>query len=246
MKTRRADFHLQSAEVKIRDWVKREPYSIEEKDNPDRTEHFFILRPHAITEDVALGVGDFVNCLRSALDQLAWNLVHLFPDTIPATDRAARKIAFPICDTDESYRQKRALFHSSIHGVLDSLQPDDRANAIYTHALWKLDKLWNIDKHRTIPVNCGDWRITIAHGLMRVSHDAINDCFVIGIPCLARVCFKPTYVKPKVVPQILFGEYMGEFSVSIAELRQIYEFVTADAIPRFARFFALVPPLGSY
>ena len=237
MKARWADFHLQSSEKRLRDWINSNPYSISEKDDSDLTKHMFIIFPRAAPEEIALSVGDFVNCLRASLDQLAWNLVNLFPSTVP-TAKTENKIAFPICRTDDAYREKRALFHASIHPVLDSLQPSDRTNAIKTEPLWQLDKLWNLDKHRTIPVNCGNTTIKFPAGITGfIEMDAFNQCFFVIVPCLSRIQLRPSYVKPQVIPDILFGEYMGEFAVDIKRLREIHTFVTRDVIPRFTSFF---------
>jgi hypothetical protein len=238
MKARWADFHLQSAEKRLRDWINSNPYTMIEKDNADRTKHFFIVTRRASPEEIALTVADFVNCLRASLDQLAWNLVNSFPSTIPSDERAANKVAFPICRNDQAYREKRALFHPSIHAALDSLQPNDRANAIHTHHLWQLDKLWNLDKHRTIPVNCGNWTIKFPTGITGyMEDDALNDCFIVMVPCLSRIQLRPSYVKPQIIPDILFGEYMGSFDVDIRRLREIHTFVANEVIPRFTGFF---------
>lgn len=237
MKARRADVHLQSAEKRLRDWINSNPYSIKEEDNLDLTKHGFTITPHAAPEEIPLTVGDFVNCLRASLDQLAWNLVNLFPETIP-TAKTENKIVFPICRTEEAYREKRALFHASIHPILDSLQPSDRPNATKTEALWQLDKLWNLDKHRTIPVNCGNTTIAFPTGITGfIDMDEFKQCFYVIVPCLARVQLRPSYVKPKIIPDILFGEYMGDLAIDIKRLREIYAFVVEKVIPRFTGFF---------
>ncbi|MGH9514246.1 MAG: hypothetical protein ACRD3P_01025 [Terriglobales bacterium] len=243
MKARRADFHLQSAEAQLRNWINGKPYTITEKDDFDRTQHVFIITPHPSPEEIALAVGDFVNCLRSCLDQLAWNLVNLFPETVPFNEKAAMQVVFPITRSDETYGQKQAMFHPSIHKTLDSLQPSDRANAIYTHHLWQLDKLWNIDKHRTIPVNCGNWTVNLMPpgtiGL--IEYDTFKQCIYAVVPSLARFYSRPPYVKPQVIPAILFGEYMGKFDVSITRLREIHTFVVREVIPKFTGFFPSIP-----
>ncbi len=242
MKARRADFHLQSAEKQIRDWIKDNPYTIIEKDNRDRTKHCFVISPKPAPEEIALTVGDFVNCLRASLDQLAWNLVNLFPETTPTSDKIANKVVFPICGTDDAYRQKRALFHHTIHKVFDSLQPDDRANAIHTHHLWQLDKLWNLDKHRTIPVNCGNLSISFPQGVKGwVEWDSFKHRLYAAVPCQSRFSLRPSYVKPEIIQEIVFGEYMSSFGVDIKRLREIHTFVANDVIPKFTGFFTYRP-----
>jgi hypothetical protein len=238
MKARRADFHLLSAEKQLRDWINSNPYTMIENDDFGRTQHVFIITPRASNEEIALTIGDFVNCLRASLDQLAWNLVHLFPSTVPPDEKAANRVNFPICRTDENYREKRALFHSSIHPILDSLQPKNRANAIQTEPLWQLDKLWNLDKHRTIPVNCGNWTIKFPKGITGfIDRDEFKQTFVVMVPCLSRIQLRPSYVKPQIIPDILFGEYMGSFAVDIKRLREIHTFVADEVIPQFTVFF---------
>jgi hypothetical protein len=242
MKARRADFHLQAAEKELRNWVKNNPYALVEKDNSNRTLHFFIISPKPMREEIALTIGDFVNCLRASLDQLAWNLVNLFPSTVPATESIAAQVVFPICRTEDAYRQKRALFHSSVHAILDSLQPKDRANALRTEPLWQLDKLWNLDKHRTIPVNSGNWSFNFPKGTRGfVEWDSLYQSFVVAVPCQSRFYLRPSYVKPQIIPDVLFGEFMGTFAVDIKQLRAMHTFVANDVIPKFTSFFASSP-----
>jgi hypothetical protein len=116
-------------------------------------------------------------------------LVNLFPSTTPTDEKVAARVSFPICRNDQAYRDKRALFHPSLHGALDSLQPNGRTNAIHTHELWQLDKLWNLDKHRTIPVNCGNWTIKFAGDMKGfIAMDSFDQSFIAAVPaCLGSI-----------------------------------------------------------
>jgi hypothetical protein len=235
-KTSWAKHHLETLEAKVKGWIDSHPYSIAEKDNPERTLHCFVIKPRTADVDIPLIAGDFVNCLRSALDQLAWNLVHLYPETIPTTNGAKRQVVFPICETDAAYVSKRRLFHPDIGKALDLFQPQDRANAFRSHALWQLDRLWNIDKHKAIAVNC--CKVDVAfYGGMKGQIDYFDDSIIAVLPSLSRISLRPTYLKPRITPQILFGDYMGDFEITTTGLRDIYEFVTKMVIPRFAGFF---------
>jgi hypothetical protein len=239
MKTRRAKTHLDALEKEIMRWIKSHPYSITEEDDSEAVWHYFIIKTRPITEDVPLIAGDFINCLRSALDQLAWNLVNLFPETVPKDEKTARRIDFPICDSDASYLSKRGLFPPAIALILDSLQPNDRANAFRFHPLWQLNKLWNIDKHRTIPINCGSFGISARGGMNGYGLvDYLHDRIVMRVPSLARVSLRPMYIQPRITPQVTFGEFMSEgFELPVTRLGEIYKYVIGDVITKFTGFF---------
>jgi hypothetical protein len=64
----------------------------------------------------------------------------------------------------------------------------------------------------------------------------LDDCLIVRLP-LRVVWTNPVEIKPQVSVDILFGEYMSTFEVSISRLREIYDFVTTEVIPRFAGFF---------
>ena len=237
LKTIWAKRHLDNLEARIRDWINSNPYSIREEDNSERTLHAFIIETRTAPNDIPLIAGDYVNCLRSALDQLAWNLVHLFPETVPKSRSAARRVVFPICETESVYQEKRALFNPAIGNVLDGFQPNDRTNAFRNHPLWQIDRLWNIDKHKMVAVNGNTFSVTMLGGSDgRIEY--LNDRIVVVVPCVARISSHPTYTKPRVTPQILFGEHMDEdWGLAVSDLRNAYDYITNEVIPAFAGFF---------
>lgn len=239
-KTNWANGHLNALEGAVKKWIKGHPYSVTEEDDPEKIWHAFIIKTNTASRDIPLIVGDYINCLRSALDQLAWNLVHLCPETIPKNERIAKQIVFPVCETDSAYASKRGLFHPDIGKVFDTFQPEDRTNAYRSHPLWQLDKLWNIDKHRMIAVNCCKFDVTMRGGINgRIEN--FEDRMMVLVPCVARLCYRPVYVEPRITPQVLFGEYMGDFEITLSDLRKIYEFVGGKVIPAFAGFFPKLP-----
>jgi hypothetical protein len=235
-KTRRAKLHLEALEQRVVEFVNARPYTITEHDDPQGQVHAFIIKPIGVPESIPLIAGDFVSCLRSSLDHLAWNLVHLDPATVPKNDKHARKIVFPICETAEAYASKLALFPPAMAPVFDSLQPKDRANAYLTHHLWRLDKLWNIDKHRTIPMNGGYIRVSTRDRTKAVI-DRFENGVVVCVPSLSRVQIRPVYPRPIIEQEIVLGEHMGGFMVGTSQLRTMYDFVTQNVIPKFAGFF---------
>jgi hypothetical protein len=185
-------------------------------------------------------VGDFVCCVRSALDQLAWNLAHLDQGRV-FTRREERQINFLIFEkNDSTYAERRKLFPAAVADVLDAVQPYVRGNAYRDDPLWQLNELWSIDKHRTIPANGNDVKVSffpLKIDFTRQSR-AFDDGIVVRVP-LCDVWMSPVNIKPTVEIEILFGDYLSaSFEISIPRLREIYEIVANEVIPRFACFFA--------
>jgi hypothetical protein len=181
--------------------------------------------------------GDFVCCLRAALDQLAWHLAHLDKSRIWKSGEENR-IHFPIFSDPKTYRDRRGLFPAAVADVFDTLQPHLRENAYRDDPLWQLNELWNLDKHRTIPANSNRIKITfpVLIDWKRQARD-FNEGIIVRVP-IVHVCTSPVEIKPSVTVEILFGDFMGDFEVTVGRLREIHEFVATDVIPRFTGFFA--------
>ncbi|HEX2645867.1 MAG TPA: hypothetical protein VHO95_01435 [Candidatus Dormibacteraeota bacterium] len=97
-------------------------------------------------------IGDCVQNLRAALDHAAYQLV---PE--PTRSSEADNVTFPIFDNATKYeaKKKQSAWIGAIHpqavSIIDSLQPG-ATPAPHDHILWKLYRLSNIDKHRTVHV----------------------------------------------------------------------------------------------
>src|SRR5208337_2018550 len=86
-------------------------------------------------------------------------LAHLTP-TRTFTDAEERRIQFPIFKLDDDGCRKRlSLFPSTVATELDTFQPHRRGNSYGDHPLWQLNELWNMDKHRAIPVNANSFNL---------------------------------------------------------------------------------------
>ncbi|HXN39049.1 MAG TPA: hypothetical protein VN892_13500 [Solirubrobacteraceae bacterium] len=106
-------------------------------------------------------IGDIVHGLRSALDQVAWNLSVAYqatrgitppPDPIPPGDRW-RDIAFPICRRSQGWNSlwgsKMWAADPALRAAFERFQPYfSGKNPADREPLAVLDELWNIDKHR--------------------------------------------------------------------------------------------------
>jgi hypothetical protein len=237
MKIRWAQKHFDALQKEIERWLNLPAYTAVNKTDLDGGYEIWriALRPQPM--DIPMLLGDFVCCLRSGLEQLAWGLAHLDTKRI-LSDTDNKNISFLIAkDDDSTYRNRTRLFPPVVASVLDTLQPYHRGNAFRDDPLWKLNELWNLDKHRTIPINSSSLHIRFPmDGWERfvsqfTNHVEVKFPLIVAWP-------SPVELKPEVTVEIHFGEYMGSFEVSVAELKEINDFVRNDVIPRFAGFFA--------
>ena len=124
----------------------------------------WIDAPELDLQRLALTVGDCLQCFRSALDHLAFELASAF--TIPMTDDTEKSSEFPILsDVDrhgnfgkgpDKWRDSRASkvggMDSAAQALIEGLQPYHRGEAYDTDPLWRLHELNRIDKHRVLHV----------------------------------------------------------------------------------------------
>lgn len=103
-------------------------------------------------------IGECVLCLRSALDQLAYQLAK--SHTQPLPQKIARASAFPIFRTGPSFQGKKGRGAASkIAGMsptakrtVEAVQPYHLRRQPMLWSLWQLEELANLDKHREIPL----------------------------------------------------------------------------------------------
>lgn len=107
-------------------------------------------------------IGDILNNLRGALDNLVWALtVAEYDPPAPLArlgkdERPWRTVALPVLREEKDWNGKLA---SHLWGVgpcararLKQLQPFSSGADPERHWLWMLNELWNADKHRTVTV----------------------------------------------------------------------------------------------
>ncbi len=99
-------------------------------------------------------LGDIASNLRSALDQLAWQLaLRELGDECLASDPAlARRVSFPIQHTEVAWEANRAsiraLYGDEPTAVVESLQPFTNEGLRLANPLAVLQAMTNTDKHR--------------------------------------------------------------------------------------------------
>jgi hypothetical protein len=114
--------------------------------------------------DLGALIGDLVHGVRSALDQLVFQLATA--ESGPLSERMAKDSAFPIFKTGPRYRGEAGRGHGKGRGAaykikglsrpaqasIERLQPYHSRKYPLLWALWQLEELSNIDKHRVIPL----------------------------------------------------------------------------------------------
>jgi hypothetical protein len=110
-------------------------------------------------DELSLLIGEFVHSLRSGLDHLVHQLARHTTPNLPAS--WAKSSAFPIFKNGPEFRgEKQGRGASSkMRGLsplakrsLEHLQPYHRRGTPMLWALWQLEELSNLDKHRDMPL----------------------------------------------------------------------------------------------
>lgn len=146
--------HLQSFNAERVRWLRREPYRLVEEFDAQRGENQLwikdIQRPPA---QLGLIIGDIAHNLRSALDNLVYELVVACHGD-PPPDRFVRYSEFPIFGPQamSSAVRKRRIggIAPRAQAIIEGLQPYHRGNDYASDPLWVLYELSNIDKHRRL------------------------------------------------------------------------------------------------
>lgn len=233
-KVDRAKVHLDALSEAIESWRKNHADSLTPHDDLERGEYVVEIRPPDPDVKIALIAGDFVCCLRSALDHLAWQLA------ATVTPDPPKRICFPIYG--ENTIDNQYAFVKSTHGIpeeaivtIRSLQPYQGGDTYKRKYLWILHALWNIDKHRHIPLHSfvSEWRLA-PESAMPLRIDKLDD----HAKLIFRISDKPNVkFQPMPPPQVIFGDKKEDITVTIENLRTIYEAVRNEIIPAFSRFF---------
>jgi hypothetical protein len=106
-------------------------------------------------------LGEIIHDLRSALDQLAWQLAiqHTQPSEL-ASRKAMNAIQFPISSSEDSFRTHRAMryFGKDAAAQIDVLQPYHNVGSPLINPLAVVQELSNTDKHQVLRPSLGQIR----------------------------------------------------------------------------------------
>jgi hypothetical protein len=213
----------------------KEPHTVVTK--YDAENRRYIKRFQLTAFDPVLGneLGEFLYCLRSGLDQMAWQLA------LPNARRDSQAdIYFPIfgditkTSDAKRYRDRLALFPGDVAKELDAIQPHKGPDAPETHPLSQLNKLCNFEKHKLIPIHSRGINPFVP-GVpgVRLENFDQEDAIEVSVPEDYKddLDLKPTLPDP-----IEIGEWNSDWRLPLQRLNDIHSFVSCTVIPRFVPF----------
>jgi hypothetical protein len=213
-KMERARTHFEELSRRLDEYYRSDPGQILETELSTEARRHFVYRERIpVSPQIPLIIGDCLQCLRSTLDYLIWELV------IAAGNEPKDSNSFPIALKEKAYKNeigKRFRLDGVCEEVLpiiDSLQPFKQAIP-HSAPLAVLDNLTNINKHRRV-------LLTTLSG-----SDAIPDLNFPHMEIIARI------VKPggEIIKDIPFWGYLA-FNEGFA--KGIDVTVTVDSLARY-------------
>jgi len=153
-KLRRADEHAKALTGELASFVNLYSHAVEVDHNADFTEYYASIHFDGGDPDYVgwgLLLGDYVHCLRSALDHLIYAFAVAESNAEPPPD--ANKVMMPLKTTEQGFRDagyRIAGLNDVVRARIETLQPypDRPDNAL----LGVLDDMDIRDKHRILPV----------------------------------------------------------------------------------------------
>lgn len=182
----------------------------------------------------ALRAGDFIHNLRAALDHLAWQLA-LLSGGWPSIE-----VSFPICEKNNA-DARRFIKRCTVGipdpavAVIESFQPYHAGNGFRSTHLWRLNKLWNIDKHRHLTPHGiePEWQFK-TNGISAIEGRQIGDGVEYSVPLADK---EKIEFNPNCKVEFTISDDTEAIDIRIADLFGMYEFVSGTILPAFAGFF---------
>ena len=195
-------------------------------------------QPHV---SVYLMCGDYLQCLRTALDQAVWSLIY------HRTGIDSKSSEFPVfreplnADTIRKFNTKTKGLSTPAIDYIKSIQPYNRpAGApIGIDPLWRIHELNRIDKHRRIAVHTQvsfasqeSYGPIIPLAGIADATDVSEERTDYGYDVVCRGAYKN--LKPKISTFVIFGELAGGIFMDIEDLSQLHDFVTDEVLVSLA------------
>jgi hypothetical protein len=235
MKLKRAKQHLDELIVEVERFAGERPTPVLEYADPMRGLYVERFEARPTPNSVNFLPGEFVYCVRSSLDHLAWNL------SLLTTNTPASNTQFPI--QAEFTKRSQQRFASQTQDIplaavkiIKSLQPYQRRTAFQSNPLWQLDKLCNADKHRFIIFSYLGGSVTNLDDSVPARFREIDNGFEVAV----RLADKDKLKLQHSPLTAIFGDPIGTsnpIEIGIDGLRRIYEYVRHRVIPQFEGFF---------
>jgi hypothetical protein len=246
-KAERAKLHLDAFNGHVSAYMKN-PHTVVTKYDAENRRYIKRFEMEAFQSVMGMELGEFLYCLRSGLDQMAWQLAS------PGARQASPKdIYFPIPedlsnrDKRRSYARALRRFPNGVRREINAIQSHKGADPPETHPLWQLNKLCNLDKHKFFPFHSRGINPFVPNVPgARIEHFDKEDAFEVSVPEKYKdnIDLQPTLPEP-----IEIGEWNSDWRLPVSRLSDIHSFITCRVIPRFVPFnLADVPvePLRVY
>jgi hypothetical protein len=236
LKLGRAKIHLDALDFQLGKFQKVDSYRITTKEYPERGLYGIAVEVlEEVPFPVAFCAGEFICCLRSCLDYLAWQLALL------NTETPSRELCFPICgqntvDTQVRIAKQTFGISDAAIAVMKSVQPYHSGDAYKLNRLWQLNALCNLDKHRRISLHStiSDEIIAVPKGI-KVEIQEFDKGAMMTVPLSAKDEVK---LNPRANIEILFGDKKEGVVVNRQVLGEMYQLVRDELFPKFVGFFS--------
>ncbi len=148
-----ASHHLNSLDAKVRDWRDGETHDYAvEFDRESGKQRVKVKLSEPPPDEFRLIIGDCLHNLRSALDNLIYELAVAYTGFKPLPEDRAKRLEFPIFGpkamSADACRKRIGCIHPDAQTIIKGLQPHNRGDKFASHPFWKLYQLSNMDKHR--------------------------------------------------------------------------------------------------
>jgi hypothetical protein len=234
LKAERAQTHLNAFNDLVRAW-RNEPYTTTRRDDPQNRRHIKRYEYKGFNPELGMVLGEFLYCLRSGLDQMAWQMA-----TPEARRDCPREIYLPIPedlssrDRRRNYNRALKIFPNDVAKEIDAVQPHNGPAPPETHPLWQLNKLCNLDKHCLIPIHSRGAPVFYPHipGAFVYpveSEDAID----VSVPIEHKASLN---FEPENTSEVQIGDWESDWALPVYRLSDIHGFITCTVIPAFMRF----------
>ncbi len=153
LRLKRAEYHVQSLEAEVARWLETRPYHVTVEVEDDIGEKVVKLKVlEQPPDELGLIAGDCLHNLRSALDNLAFELAMAHIGEA-LSESMAGDSGFPIFRSNppQSVKKLKRMIrgvHPDAQTIIESLQPYHSGRAYWSEPLWVLRELSNSDKHR--------------------------------------------------------------------------------------------------
>jgi hypothetical protein len=231
-KAKWAKVHLDTLKTRTRFFVEEEAQQPTSEDDPKTGEYVVTLFSTDPPVEAALIMGDFICALRAALDHLVWSMVAVH-------GKPSRDTCFPIRH-DNSVEAHVAIAKATF-GLPEEaitqiryLQPYQRGDDYKITHLWRLHKLWNIDKHRFIAMHSVALRWDIPTHLPQPAINRLDDRVEMRFPSSAK---EDMHLYPRPTIDIQFGDDKEGIVVTATDFTEMHRYIAEGVIPMFKGFF---------